>query len=81
MGKELGNILSKLISGILILCKIMGCGGHENVLSSGTIIDWWIQVLICFGTHSHIHVKAMIPKWSFQAMSPYGADCNPGSFL
>ena len=44
----------------------MGCDGHENVLlpplSSGTVIDWWIQVLVCFGTHSHIHVKAMIPK-------------------
>lgn len=66
MGKELGNILSKIISDILILCKIMGCCGHENVLltplSSGTIIDWWIQVLVCFGTCSHIHVKAMIPK-------------------
>lgn len=66
MGKELGNILSKIISDILIWCKIMGCGGHENVLlpplSSGTVIDWWIQVLVCFGTHSHIHVKAMIPK-------------------
>lgn len=33
MGKELGNIISKISSGVLIrLCKIIDCSGHEDVL-------------------------------------------------
>lgn len=44
MGKGLGNILPKIISGVLIrLYKSINCDGHENVLlksfATGNITD------------------------------------------